>query len=293
MKDWLFGVPEGPTPTPTDTPTPTPTVCVRSIGGYVWNDLDCDRLREYNEPVLAGAVVCLRHQDERLVGCQTTGSDGFFLFSTLEPDIYLLTITCPPCYPVSCTPYNSVVPMFSCSIPFFSFGCCVNQPPKLYLSLIMKGWPIWVTDTPTPTPTPFDYYWEPNDTFEQATIITPTMNPTYIGVIGTAIDVDFYQFGVTAASAQVYISLNHLPQDYDLYLYDGNRTLIDYSINGGLANEYITRTLTSGLYYIKVSTVNGSYDYRPYTLQVTLVPSQSPAALMTPHRATPGYGNKR
>ncbi|MBM3133996.1 MAG: hypothetical protein FJZ89_01640 [Chloroflexi bacterium] len=163
----------------------------------------------------------------------------------------------------------------------------------IYLPLIMKGWLIWVPDTPTPTPTPFDYYWEPNDTFEQATMITPTMNSTYIGVISTATDVDFYQFGVTAASAQVYISLNHLPLDYDLYLYDGTRTLIDYSINGGLANEYITRTLTSGLYYIKISSASGGYDYRPYTLQVTLVPPPSPAALLTPPRAMPGGGNRK
>ena len=135
------------------------------------------------------------------------------------------------------------------------------------------------TKAPTPTPTPFDYYWEPNDVFEQATAITPGSNPnnptTYIAAISRATDVDFYQFNVTTAHAQAYIGLVRLPQDYDLYLYNGTRTLIDYSINGGLAGEYITRTLSSGVYYIKVSSSSGGYDYRPYTLQVTLVPQSS------------------
>lgn len=138
------------------------------------------------------------------------------------------------------------------------------------------------TKAPTPTPTPFDYYWEPNNTFEQATAITPGSNPnnptTFIAAISTATDVDFYKFNVTTAHAQAYIGLVRLPQDYDLYLYDNTRTLIDYSINGGLAGEYITRTLSSGVYYIKVSSSNGGYDYRPYTLQVTLVSQSSPPA---------------
>jgi hypothetical protein len=132
------------------------------------------------------------------------------------------------------------------------------------------------TKAPTPTPTPFDYYWEPNNVFEQATSITPGSNPnnptTFIAAISTATDVDFYKFNVTTAHAQAYIGLVRLPQDYDLYLYNGTRTLIDYSINSSSAGEYITRTLQSGLYYIKVSSANGGYDYRPYTLQVTLVP---------------------
>jgi hypothetical protein len=136
------------------------------------------------------------------------------------------------------------------------------------------------TSAPTPTPTPFDYYWEPNNTYEDATSITPGSNlnnpTTFIGAISTATDVDFYKFTVTATSIWAYIALTRLPQDYDIYLYDNTKTLIDYSINGGWANEYITRTLPSGLYYIKVSSSNGGYDYRPYTLQVTLTTSPPP-----------------
>jgi|GEM_PF-605203 tetratricopeptide (TPR) repeat protein len=139
------------------------------------------------------------------------------------------------------------------------------------------------TKAPTPTPTPFDYYWEPNDTFEQATSITPGSNPnnptTYIAAISRATDVDFYKFNVPSPSRWAHIALTRLPQDYDLYLYDSNKTLVDYSINGGLAGENITRTLPSGLYYIKVSSASGGYDYRPYTLQVTLTTAApSPSA---------------
>jgi len=109
-------------PPPTPTSTPTPTECPHIIKGYVWNDVDGNRQREDNEPMLAGAVVCLRHEDGRLVGCQTTGSDGTFQFSNLEPDIYLLTETNPPGYPVSTTLDNWAVTMLSCSIQVFHFG---------------------------------------------------------------------------------------------------------------------------------------------------------------------------
>jgi len=72
--------------------------------------------------MLAGAEVCLRHEDGRLVDCQTTGSDGTFQFSNLEPDIYLLTETNPPGYPLSSTLDNWAVTMLSCSIQVFHFG---------------------------------------------------------------------------------------------------------------------------------------------------------------------------
>jgi uncharacterized surface anchored protein len=109
-------------PTPTSTSTPTPIACPHIIQGYVWNDLNGNRQREDNEPMLAGAVVCLWHQDERPVSCQTTGSDGTFQFSALEPDIYLLTETNPPGYPVSSTLDNWAVTMLSCSTQVFYFG---------------------------------------------------------------------------------------------------------------------------------------------------------------------------
>jgi len=109
-------------PPPTPTSTPTPTECPRIIKGYVWNDVDGNRQREDSEPMLADAVVCLRHEDERPVGCQTTGPDGTFQFSNLEPDIYLLTETNPPGYPVSTTLDNWAVTVLSCSTQVFNFG---------------------------------------------------------------------------------------------------------------------------------------------------------------------------
>jgi hypothetical protein len=121
-------------------PTATPTVCVRTIQGYVWNDLNGNRLHEDYEPRLAGARVCLQHQDGRPVSdCQITGSDGAFLFANLGPDIYRLMETNPPGYPVSTTLDNWVVTMFSCSTPqVFGFGDRLNQPHKLYVPVILK-----------------------------------------------------------------------------------------------------------------------------------------------------------
>ncbi len=122
-------------------PTPTPTVCLRTIQGYVWNDLNGNCLHEDYEPLLAGARVCLRHQDGRLVGCQVTGEDGAFVFSNLEPGIYWLTETNPPGYPVSCPLDNWVVTLFSCSTPqVFGFGDRVSQPHKLYVPVILKNY---------------------------------------------------------------------------------------------------------------------------------------------------------
>jgi len=119
-------------------PTPTPTVCVRTIQGYVWNDMNSDR-RDDNEPRLAGARVCLQHQDGRPVGCQITGSNGAFLFANLEPDIYRLMETNPPGYPVSTTLDNWVITLFSCSTPqVFGFGDRIYQPHKLYVPVILK-----------------------------------------------------------------------------------------------------------------------------------------------------------
>jgi len=122
-------------------PTATPTVCLRTIQGYVWNDLDGDRWRADYEPKLAGAVVCLQHQDGRPVGCQVTGEDGAFIFSNLEPGIYWLMETNPPGYPVSTTLDNWVITMFSCSTPqVFGFGDRLNQPHKLYVPVILKNY---------------------------------------------------------------------------------------------------------------------------------------------------------
>jgi hypothetical protein len=126
-------------------PTATPTVCLRTIQGYVWNDLNGNRRHEGDEPLLAGAVVCLQHQDGRPVGgekgCQTTGSDGAFIFSNLGPDIYRLMETNPPGYPVSTTLDNWVITMFSCSTPqVFGFGDRVNQPHKLYVPVVLKNY---------------------------------------------------------------------------------------------------------------------------------------------------------
>jgi uncharacterized surface anchored protein len=112
---------DGVPPPPTPTSTPTPTECPHIIKGYVWNDVNGNGQCE-GEPMLADAGVCLRHQDGNPVDCQTTGSDGTFQFSALEPDIYLLTETNPPGYPVSTTLDNWAVTMLSCSIQVFHFG---------------------------------------------------------------------------------------------------------------------------------------------------------------------------
>jgi hypothetical protein len=134
------------------------------------------------------------------------------------------------------------------------------------------------TATPTPTPSltpsatptrqPLDQY-EPNNTFDQATNISPGVYTAYMDSIN---DIDYFKFTVSAAGKTVVASLTQLPADYDLYLANPGRNFVTWSRYGGTANEYIFfRAAEAGTYYLMVAGYNHAYDpansYR-LTLQI-------------------------
>jgi len=144
-----------------------------------------------------------------------------------------------------------------------------------------------VTTGPTPTPTPTttgtvtcpDLY-EPNDTFDDATLINPGVE--YDAYICTETDIDYYKF-YAAKGQQITMDLYSLPADYDLELYDPARVLEGRSTNGGTLDEQIVHVAEQkGYWYAKVYFFSGSYSTTdPYTLKVALssIPQYVPLVL--------------
>jgi hypothetical protein len=145
-------------------------------------------------------------------------------------------------------------------------------------------WEPWIPATPTATPTvtstptetatatatPFDTY-EPNNSFSQAWQMSPDF--PVISYISYSGDQDYFTFSATSG-VTLYLSLTNLPEDYDLYLYKNDRTMIGYSANPGLVPEYITNTMNiSGTFYVLVQGAGPVYDtVKPYKLLLTTGP---------------------
>lgn len=80
---------------------------------------------------------------------------------------------------------------------------------------------------------------------------------------------DYYQFELSQAS-DVQIDLTGISRDIQLYLYDGNQTLLDSSTLTGTSPEQISASLDAGTYYALVSPYGWSASY--YTLTMTATP---------------------
>jgi len=77
------------TATPTLTPTPTATLPTGRIEGTVWQDVNGDGARQAGEPTFGNVTIELR-MGGLLLDFYTTAGDGFYRFSMLAPDTYLL-----------------------------------------------------------------------------------------------------------------------------------------------------------------------------------------------------------
>ncbi|PQL94038.1 C10 family peptidase [Apibacter adventoris] len=110
-------------------------------------------------------------------------------------------------------------------------------------------------------------YYEPNDSFAQATTINTNTN--YSAGIGSSTDKDYYKFTLNSKS-NVTVTLQNLPKDYDLILYNSSQAQIGYSTNGGTSNESITlNNLEPGTYYIYVYGYRGNFDINQcYNLKI-------------------------
>ncbi|WDV44305.1 M4 family metallopeptidase [Clostridiaceae bacterium M8S5] len=110
--------------------------------------------------------------------------------------------------------------------------------------------------------------YEPNDTASDA--YGPLVSgKTYESYISSESDNDVYKFKTTDYST-IRISLTNLAGDYDLYLFNGNGTLVAKSENNNTTSESITYNGSSDTYYIKIVGYNGAYSTtKPYRLTVT------------------------
>lgn len=109
--------------------------------------------------------------------------------------------------------------------------------------------------------------YEANETRTAAKTIATNTNIS--AKIGTSTDKDYFKFTTTSAARNIKITLDQLPADYDIRLYNSSGTQLAISQNTGTTAETITRNTTSyGTYYIQVYGYNGAYNanscYRLY-----------------------------
>ncbi|HXH19916.1 MAG TPA: fibronectin type III domain-containing protein [Chitinophagales bacterium] len=90
--------------------------------------------------------------------------------------------------------------------------------------------------------------------------------------IRTATDVDWYRFGTQSTKKNIKITLNNLPADYSIELYDSRGIKIGQSQNTGTSTETIIyNNGYLGTYYLKVFGYNGAYNSSQcYNLQVQI-----------------------
>lgn len=100
---------------------------------------------------------------------------------------------------------------------------------------------------------------EPNDSKQQAAQIQPAQ--VYEGLIGHALDIDWFKFALTAPQPNVRVTLFNLPANYNLFLYDPGNVKIGFSKNNNTeADTIIANELTPGIYYIKIRGKAGKSD---------------------------------
>lgn len=112
--------------------------------------------------------------------------------------------------------------------------------------------------------------YEPNGSVEHAYAIN--LDTPYQSYVAFGSDSDYYKLEVND-TGNIAITLTGIPSlcDYDLYLYDSNYYLEDYSNQNGQANEEIQYNITEvGTYYICVRPYKGCYSTsQKYTLFAT------------------------
>ena len=140
--------------------------------------------------------------------------------------------------------------------------------------------------TATATPTPRDPY-ERNDSFDQAFGIE--RNRDYLGYVESPDDNDYFRFTVSDPAAFIWVALTDLPADFDLFLFQPDRTLVAWSNYGGRASEHILDYAVRGVtgeYYLLVAGYSKAYDSgQPYRLRIDLH-----ALTPTPTRVANAFG---
>jgi photosystem II stability/assembly factor-like uncharacterized protein len=129
------------------------------------------------------------------------------------------------------------------------------------LRVATYGRGIWMYNLPTAA---CAVAYEPNDVLADAKSIFK--NTDVFGAISTNGDEDYYSFSLKSTDI-IRISLENLPADFDLELYN-SAGFLKGSYNGGSASELIIRPLTAGNYKVRVFGYNGANGPNCYKLIV-------------------------
>jgi hypothetical protein len=116
------------------------------------------------------------------------------------------------------------------------------------------------------------------DAYESNNIISQAksvgVNKVINASLATGTDVDWYSFVTGNNSAtNVRVILYNLPQDYDIYLYNGSQLLISSGERSGLTQDtvFFNSLLRKARYYIRIVGKNGAFTpYSCYSFRVTL-----------------------
>jgi hypothetical protein len=101
--------------------------------------------------------------------------------------------------------------------------------------------------------------YESNET--RSTAKTIATNANISARIGTSTDKDFFRFSTTSSARNIRVTLDQLPVDCDVRLYNSSGTQLAISQNSGTTAESIIRnTTSSGTYFLQVYGYNGAFN---------------------------------
>lgn len=135
--------------------------------------------------------------------------------------------------------------------------------------------------------------YEPNDSADTAygPLESARAYSSYIWEEG---DLDFYRVELAGDEPELAVDLTSVPDgcDYDLYVYDGDMNLVDYSYNADNADEQVVLSAPgAGTWYLEVEPYTGSSQGSPYALTATFDGGGATGPEITavsPGRAAPG-----
>ena len=112
---------------------------------------------------------------------------------------------------------------------------------------------------------------EPNNTASAASSLP--FNTLVNGLINVTNDEDYYYFSLSNNATNVAITLNNLLLDYDLKLQKLDGTVLAFSAASGKTDEFISKTLAAGTYFIRVYGFSGNFSPQNcYGLRVAVSP---------------------
>jgi hypothetical protein len=175
----------------------------------------------------------------------------------------------------------------SISLGLFSLAAILSSLLLVHLSMVGVREPVSQADClPTPRPTEPCDICEPNNSLSQACgPLAPGKRYQYFIRCTTKPDDDYYYIDLETPGT-VTLDLTDIPPgaDYDIYLYDENKTLKCYSNRGGNLPEHAECHLgSSGRYYVWVHPYAGCNESDPYVLTVAYpTPPPPPIPTTTP-----------